>query len=200
VDNDSTDGTRDVATRYGATVVRERVHNIARVRNTGVGVATGDILVFLDADTKVPPSLLRDIAGAMRRERCVGGAVAVDYTEPRRAWVRWYLKGWAFWSRFFNMKQGAAQFCRTEAFRQLGGYDDRIYVGEDIEFYWRLSTYARRVGGELHFLREPRVVTSSRRFDRMSAWKLLLLTHPVVIWLSWKRKSLWKDWYDVPVR
>jgi hypothetical protein len=43
-------------------------------------------------------------------------------------------------------------------------------------------------------------VTSSRRFDRMNAFKALALTHPLVIWLSWRRPSLWKDWYERPIR
>lgn len=199
-DNQSTDRTRDIAARYGASVVTERVHNIGKVKNTGARAATGEVIVFIDADTVVPASLLRHIAHAMRAENCIGGAVAVDYTAFRRRWMRWYLKGWAFWGRFFNMKQGAAQFCRRDAFQQVGGYDDTIYMGEDIEFYWRLSKYARRVGGILHFIQDPKVVTSSRRFDKMSVWKVLVLTHPIVIRLSWKRKSLWKAWYDVPIR
>lgn len=200
VDNQSTDGTREIAERHGATVLSERVRNIGRVRNTGAAAATGDVLVFIDADTLVPPSLLREIGALMQREAHLGGAVAVAYTAFRRPWMRWYLKGWAFWGRVFNMKQGAAQFCRVDAFRRIGGYGETIHVGEDIDFYWKLSRYARRVGRVLHFMENPKVITSSRRFDRMSAWRVLVLTHPLVIWLHWRRASLWKDWYNTPIR
>lgn len=68
---------------------------------------------------------------------------------------------------------GAAQFCRRTAFEAVGGFDETILMGEDVEFYWRLSKYARRV---------------------------LLLTHPLVIWLGWRRRSLWREWYDAPIR
>ena len=200
VDNQSSDATRDIAARHGAVVVSESVHNIGKVKNTGAGAAAGDILVFIDADTLVPPTLLARIAEVMARENCLGGAVAVAYTEFRRPWMKWYLKGWGFWGSVFNMKQGAAQFCRKDAFRQVGGYDETIYMGEDIEFYWRLSKHARRVHGSLHFIQAPKVLSSSRRFDAMSVWRVLLLTHPIMIRLNWKRASLWKDWYDVPVR
>jgi glycosyltransferase involved in cell wall biosynthesis len=199
-DNQSTDETRQIAERHGARVVTERVHNIARVRNAGAAAATGEVLVFIDADTIVPRTLLHEIADVMQQAPTLGGAVAVEYTAFRRPWMRWYLKGWEFWGRVFNMKQGAAQFCRIDAFRHIGGYRDSIHVGEDIEFYWRLSRHARRMGRVLHFIDEPRVITSSRRFDRMAVWRVLVLTHPLVIWLNWKRATFWKEWYDTPIR
>ena len=56
------------------------------------------------------------------------------------------------------MKQGAAQFRRRNAFDEIGGYDETIFTGEDVEFYWRLSRHARRRGQFLAFLETPRVV------------------------------------------
>ena len=57
VDNASTDRTADVARDLGAEVVREPVQGIARARNAGARRATGDVLVFFDAD--VPDLRLR---------------------------------------------------------------------------------------------------------------------------------------------
>lgn len=200
VDNDSRDGTRRVAEAFGAKVVEEKEHNISRVRNAGAKHSAGDVLIFVDADTLVPETLFREVAAAMEDEKCFGGAVAVEYEEFARGWVRFYILGWKFWEKFFNMKQGAAQFCRRSAFEALGGYDQTIFVGEDVEFYWRLSKLAGRGGGRLHFVESPKVVTSARKFDRMSLWKTLLLTNPVFIRLAWRRKAFWKDWYERAVR
>ncbi len=44
------------------------------------------------------------------------------------------------------------------------------------------------------------VLTSSRRFDKMSLFKTLVLTHPIVIGLFHKKASVWKDWYENAVR
>ena len=200
VDNDSRDKTNRIAQNLGAKVIREKEHNIGQVRNAGAQHSTGDVLIFIDADTLVPETLFQKIIAAMKDEKCFGGAVAVEYEDFERKWMKYYLSGWKFWGKFFNMAQGAAQFCRKSVFKELKGYDQTIYMGEDIEFYWRLSKYAGRNGGYLHFIEQPKVKTSARRFDKMSVWKTFLLTHPVFIRLTWRKKSVWKDWYEKAVR
>src|ERR1017187_8030954 len=65
VDNASVDRTADVARAFGATVVHEQIHNVARVRNVGARSAHGDALVFIDADTVVPQQFLDKVAEAM---------------------------------------------------------------------------------------------------------------------------------------
>jgi glycosyltransferase involved in cell wall biosynthesis len=200
VDNDSTDSTASLAGGAGATVVHEAVHNIAVVRNAGARAAAGDILIFVDADTLVPQALFARIEEVMQDPDCAGGAVAVEYGGIERKWMQVYLAGWKFWAALFGMAQGAAQFCRRSVFERLGGYDSGIFMGEDIEFYWRLSRYARQQGGYVTLLRKPSVVSSARRFNQMKIGKVLLLTHPAFIRLTWRKKSLWRDWYESPIR
>ncbi|MDQ3219579.1 MAG: glycosyltransferase [Acidobacteriota bacterium] len=200
VNNNSEDKTAEIAINSGARVVNESIHNIGKVRNTGAKSASGDVFIFIDADTLVPEELFQQIADIMQDKKCFGGAVAVAYEEFQRKWMKYYLLGWKFWGEVFNMKQGAAQFCRKTAFKELSGYDESIFMGEDIEFYWRLSKFARQNNGYLHFIENPKVITSSRRFDRMNLLKTFFLTHPLIIWLNWKRKSVWKDWYEKAIR
>lgn len=200
VDNESEDETGQLAAKFGAKVFTEKEHNISRVRNTGAKNSSGDCLVFIDADTLIPEALLGEIARAMRDEKCFGGAVSVAYETFERRWVRFYLLGWKFWGEVFNTRQGAAQFCRREAFLELGGYDERLYMGEDVEFYWRLSKLAKRKQGFVHFISHLKVKTSARRFDKMSWWKTLVFTNPLFIALAWKRKRFWKDWYEKTAR
>ena len=200
VDNDSQDKTKQVAENFGAKIVPEKEHNIGKVRNAGAKNSTGDVLIFIDADTLVPETLFQKITAVMEDEKCFGGAVAVEYEDFKRKWMKYYLLGWKFWGKFFNMAQGAAQFCRKSVFTELNGYDATIYMGEDIEFYWRLSKYARRNNGYLHFIEHPKVKTSARRFDKMSLLKTFLLTHPIFIRLTWRNKSYWKEWYEKAVR
>ena len=57
-DNNSTDRTADLSREAGAKVVFEPVNQIARARNTGAAGATGDWLIFVDADSRPAPGLL----------------------------------------------------------------------------------------------------------------------------------------------
>ena len=200
VDNDSHDQTRTIAESNGASVVREAEHNISRVRNTGAKHATGDVLIFIDADTHVPEALFQRIANTMQDEKCFGGAVSVKWGRLERTWMKLYLLGGQFWTTVFNMKQGAAQFCRKSVFEKLGGYDSTIFMGEDVEFYWRLSKFAKGKGGRLDFIEDLHVTTSTRRFDKMSLGKTFLLTNPMFIPFAWRQKGWWKDWYEDAVR
>ncbi len=122
VDNNSTDQTAYIARSRGAAVVHEPVQGIARARNAGARHAQGDVLVFVDADVFVPPALLEAIHGAMSDPACVGGGVDVEY-RPRRRSMRLYLRAWRLLGRRMRLVQGATQFCRRDAFEQVGGYD-----------------------------------------------------------------------------
>jgi glycosyltransferase involved in cell wall biosynthesis len=200
VDNESTDKTAKIAANSGAKVISEKIHNIGRVRNAGARAASGDILIFVDADTLVPATLLKKIVEAMKAEKCFGGAVSVEYGEFQKKWMKYYLFAWKFWEKFFNMKQGAAQFCQKAVFEKLGGYDEGIFVGEDIEFYWRLTKFAGQNDGHLFFIKQPKVKTSARRLDKIPFLKTFVLMNPIYIRLLWRKESFWKFWYEKTVR
>ena len=57
VDNNSTDRTAQIAASHGARVIFERRNQISRARNAGAGAARRGHLIFLDADTLIPPGL-----------------------------------------------------------------------------------------------------------------------------------------------
>ena len=199
VDNNSTDGTVDVASAKGATVVHEPVQGIARARNTGARHAEGDVLVFVDADVNMPDTLLEAVHRAMSDPACVGGGVDVDY-RPQRISMRLYLRAWRLLSRLTGMVQGATQFCRKEVFEQVGGYDEKAWIGEDVDFYWNLKRYAKGTDGAVRFIRNPRVRPSTRRFDKWPLWKILVWTNPVFISLFRRRNRFWAGWHSHTVR
>lgn len=195
VDNNSSDRTAAVVRELGVTVVHESEHNIARVRNTGARRADHELLVFLDADTLVPPGLLFCIAERMREATCVGGAVDAAH-RPKRLVVRAYLGLWRAVGMLGGMAMGACQFCRRDVFAAVGGYDETLYMGEDVDFFWRLRAAARRRGLMTCFVRDLQVVPSSRRFDRWPLWRTLLLTNPLLILALRRRRAAWSGWYD----
>ena len=199
VDNASTDRTAEVAHSQGVRVVAEPRGNVAIARNAGARAATGEIVIFVDADTIWPPSLLARIVEELSDPDCLGGAVDTDY-QPARASVRAYLRFWRFLGRSLGMAQGATQFCRTSAFAEVGGYDEKTYMGEDVDFYWRMRKLARRSGKRVVLIDDVRVVPSCRRFDEWPFWKTVMLTNPLTCLLFSRSSRPWGGWYATPTR
>ena len=199
VDNNSVDGTAEVAGKNGATVVAEGVQGISRARNKGARNGCGEVLVFVDADVIMPRRTLLEIYSVMSDPACVGGGVDVDYRPKRRA-MRLYLGNWRALGRLTDMVQGATQFCRKSVFEEIGGYDERAWIGEDVDFYWALKRYAKRNDLEACVVRNVRVQPSSRRFDKWPLWRALVWTNPlfIVAFRRWKR--FWGGWYADAVR
>jgi glycosyltransferase involved in cell wall biosynthesis len=194
VDNDSSDATADVARGFGAAVLKEAQHNVAKVRNAGARAAVGDVLVFVDADTVVPDELLWRVVEVMSEPGRLGGAVDTSYS-PARLSSKLYLRCWRLVGRLAGMAQGATQFCRSDVFLELNGYDETLFMGEDVDFYWRLKRLAKRRRGSVGFIEDVRVAPSSRRFDQWGLWRTLVWTNPLFILLFRRRKSAWHGWY-----
>ena len=199
VDNGSTDRTAEIAKASCIQVVHEPRSNVAVARNAGAGVATGQTLVFLDADTIWPVSVLSRIIETMSVPECVGGAVDTDY-RPKRAIIRAYLRFWRIIGRLTGMAQGATQFCDRDLFAALGGYDQNVFMGEDVDFFWRIKKAAARDGKTTKLIDDVKVRPSCRRFDQWSIWKTLVLTNPLTCALYSRRSGPWKDWYGTPPR
>lgn len=80
-DNNSTDGSPDVAVTHGATVVFEReTQGSYAARNKGIAAAKGDILAFLDGDCRPRPDWLSNAVAAMRRAGAdlAGGRIDIE--------------------------------------------------------------------------------------------------------------------------
>lgn len=199
VDNASTDRTPEIAREMGAKVLHEAVHNIARVRNVGAENASGDVLVFVDADTLIPESLLLRIAEAMRSPEYVGGSVDIDY-RPKHPFIRAYVRFWRAVGILFEMSQGVTQFCRRDVFKALNGYDETLYNGEDVDFYVRLGQYAKRQGRRRCFINEVAVIPSARRYDQWPLWRTLVWTNPLFGLCFRRRKKMWGGWYTTAPR
>ena len=201
VDNGSTDDTAAVASAHGARVVSERRRaGVGGARNAGAAAAEGDVLVFLDADVLLPESALARVVHVMADPECIGGAFDNDY-RPRRRVLTLYLRFWRVVGQSFRMAQGGCQFCSREAFEALGGYDEGQWMGEDVEFWWRLRRLARRRGAHVEHIRDLKGVPSCRRYDQWPLWRTLLLTNPVTVTLfARSRRAWWAGWYEAPPR
>ena len=167
VDGGSTDGTPELA-RLLADIVLPAARGRARQMNAGVHAATGEILLFLHADTALPQGFSALVTQALCDPRVVGGRFDVRLDAP----------GWPFRmvetmmnlrSRLTRISTGdQAIFVRRETFLAVGGYPE-VDLMEDLE----LSRNLKRVG-QIACLR-ARVTTSARRWQRDGVAKTIVL-------------------------
>ncbi|HEX5501404.1 MAG TPA: TIGR04283 family arsenosugar biosynthesis glycosyltransferase [Thermomicrobiales bacterium] len=174
VDGASADRTAEIAAGYGR-VLTLRLTRGASL-NRAATLATGDVLLFLHADTLAPPGAAAMIAAALRDPRVVGGAFRLRLDDPGRL-ARLVSGSVNLRSRLLNTFFGdQALFVRREVFLDAGGYRDWS-VMEDLEI---LSRLRRR--GRLALL-DATVVSSARRHRRngwartiATIWAMSLLT------------------------
>src|SRR5688500_10835317 len=130
VDNNSTDNTAELARKAGARVVFEPVNQIGRARNTGAAVATGDWLLFVDADSILNPGLLGDILRLIEEGRIVGCRSAIKM-QDLPWWASGVLRLWTATSVLFRWAAGALVVSRADAFRDVGGFDQELYAADE---------------------------------------------------------------------
>jgi len=161
-DNNSTDNTAQIARASGATVVFEPVNQIARARNRGAAAATGDWLLFVDADSHPGADLFSDVAGAIESGRCLAGGATVSL--DKKYWLAELVTfTWNLASRWRRMLAGSFIFCETATFRKIGGFSEELFAGEELELSQRLRKMAKETGKRIIILHRHPLVTSARK-------------------------------------
>jgi glycosyltransferase involved in cell wall biosynthesis len=173
-DNNSTDRTADVAAAAGAIVVFEPVNQIGRARNTGAARATGDWLLFIDADSFPTRELCADVVAAVGDGRCLAGGSTVYATDTGRG-VNALFRLWNTVSRLRKFAAGSFLFCEAAAFREIGGFSPLLYAGEEIELFTRLKRLARRSGRRIVILHRHPLRTSGRKARLYTGWEMFAL-------------------------
>jgi glycosyltransferase involved in cell wall biosynthesis len=188
VDDGSTDRTAEIARELGARVVAVHVRQIAAARNAGARAAGGEVLVFVDADTIVPPAVLAQAVAAIRGG-AVGGGAAVKMTTGHPWWAEAMMTAASWFMRTARWAAGCFIFARRDAFIRAGGFDERYFASEEIH----LSRALKRLG---RFVMMPdAVITSGRKADAFSfsqtVWQFLRLLRPSAL----KRRDGLAFWY-----
>jgi glycosyltransferase involved in cell wall biosynthesis len=167
-DDASTDRTVEIARAGGARVVSVRLRQIAGTRNAGARAARGDILIFVDADTIVPPRTLAAALEALARGAVGGGAMLrLDGAIPWHG--RFLLFVVATSMRLGRLAAGCFLFCRRDAFHAAGGFDERLFATEELALSRALARQ-----GRMTILRET-VETSGRKLRTYSLWEIARL-------------------------
>jgi len=174
-DADSPDGTAALAAAAGARVVLAP-RGRGPQQNAGARAARGGVLLFVHADTTLPPGARAAIASALRDPAVVGGNFKLRF-EPATAAARIYSLANHLRRRALRIYYGdSCIFVRRAVFERLGGFAD-LPIFEDHEFVARLEA-----AGRTHYETAVLATTSSRRFHAhplrtLAVWGLLQGLH-----------------------
>ena len=165
VDGGSDDGSRELLAASGLRWI-EAPRGRARQMNAGAAVTTGDILMFLHADTRLPQGALTEVRVAVDSGAVGGGfRLRLESDNPVLGLVGRMIT-WR--SRVTGVATGdQALFATRAAFERLGGYA-RLELFEDIDFSRRL----RRLGPVIQL--RSAAVTSARRWERRGALRTIV--------------------------
>ncbi len=197
VDNNSTDNTAELARQAGARVVFEPINQIGRARNAGAAHATGDWLLFLDADSLLIPGLLTDILQMIESGKYVGCGSTL-HMDGLPWWANWTLRLWTGTSILFRWAAGALVVCRRDAFQDVGGFDQDLYALDEIRLSKQLKRWGRQRGLRFTILTRHPLETSSRKMSLYSGreiagqiFRVLLLPRRTL-----RDKKQLSVWYD----
>ena len=200
VDNNSTDSTTAVARSHGADlVVQEPVNQIARARNAGAAKARGRFLIFIDADTRIQPELLVEALHRLEETPCVGGGSVIKFESEVSALGRIGIGLWEHISRFTRIAAGSFIFCRREAFKAVGGYDESLYASEEVRFSRLIKKWGRSNDLDFVILDKAPALTSARKLNWYSGpqilgWIALMILMPLAV----RSRKLCSFWYERP--
>lgn len=163
-----------------ADVVMDAPRGRARQMNAGAASAQAAILLFLHADTQLPPG-----ADGLIRQAIEVGAVWGRFDVRivgRHPMLRVVASLMNWRSRLTGLATGdQAMFVRRDVFERVGGFPDQPLM-EDIELSQRLRLLARPV------CLFQKVATSGRRWETRGVWRTIFLMWRLR-WRYWRGES-----------
>ncbi|MHC4081034.1 MAG: TIGR04283 family arsenosugar biosynthesis glycosyltransferase [Planctomycetota bacterium] len=191
-DGGSTDGTAAVAEARGARVVGSEPGR-GRQMNRGAAAATGDVLLFLHADTLLPAGYEKHVVSVLQQDGVSAGAFELSIDAPHRS-LRVIERAVNWRSRLLGMPYGdQAIFVEAAMFRRAGGFPD-VGAMEDFELVRRLRRSGRVA------IAPAQVVTSARRWLGCGVWRTTALNQLCVaaylMGVPADRIAVWRNMND----
>lgn len=167
VDGGSHDGSEKLAEMVGFSVVHASCGRAVQM-NVGAAIATGEVLLFLHADTRLPQGAPHHIAQILQDDVHGWGRFDVCITgKPFMLRVIGHMMNWR--SRLTGVATGdQAMFVRRAVFEQLQGFLEQPLM-EDVELSKRLKKFSRPA------CITNCVTTSGRRWETRGVWHTILL-------------------------
>lgn len=196
-DNNSTDRTAEIARDSEATVVFEAINQIGRARNAGAAAATGDWLLFVDADSFPSTELFGEVAKVIEKGQAIAGGSTVRLdTDDTPA--RILTQFWNGVSLVLSWVAGSFIFCETNAFRAVGGFSNEFFTGEELDLSKKLKRFARSRRKKVVIISKYPLLTSARKMQlyrrsELGRFFMKAVFRPLT---TMKDRDACSPWYD----
>ncbi len=176
--NRCTDQTAAIVAGHQAVSVTENSRNLAKIRNAAARAATGDIIVTIDADSRMSSNMLTEIAANLATGKYIGGGVMIRPDRWSLGIFMSVLTVLPF--LLIHRVSGGLFWCYRQDFEAVGGFDETLVSAEDLDFARRLKAYGRQKGRRFKTITRAHIITSCRKFDTFGDW--YLLKNPGLVW------------------
>lgn len=203
-DGKSTDKTIEISKKYGTKVIiydgtiRQTISN---GRNLGASIASGEFLVFIDADVIIPSInnfFKKTLTLFEKEEKLLGLSVSIRFFPELETWTdKFILSTFNYinfcWNNIFGIggASGEFQMIRASAFKKLRGYNEKIVAAEDVEMFRRLA-----LSGKTKIEMSLKILHPGRRAHKIG-WPRLLwqwsLNGLSVLLFNHSFNSVWEE-------
>lgn len=202
-DGGSTDDTMGLLTKEVDKVVIHNddfKQNISRGRNQGALNSTGDVLVFLNADTYIEETtfFFDTVLNILQDDKSVAIAFPIKvFKDQEKFFDKIFHNFYNLYVSMLNksgvgMGRGECHIIKRNYFENLGGYDENLYAGEDYDLYKRL-----RRKGNIVFAKNLVVYESPRRYRKLGYPKVIYNWLINSVFVTLFKKSVSKEWEPV---
>jgi len=163
-DGDSDDSTVKIASDNNCKVVISKKRHPSHQRNQGADIAKGDVILFLDADTKLPAMFLKSVVRELENRQLLGGGFYIKIENKK---IKYLILSKVL-NYIFKISQkiipsniGIAIIVKKQIHDEIKGFDENLYIGEDYD-------YSKKVfkKGKFRMFNSSFIEYSPRRLER----------------------------------
>ena len=182
-DANSQDATQEIARSAGCLVVPGG--RPAEGRNAGARHASGEFVLFLDADVTLAPTFLEELLQKVQKKKL---DVASGFITPvtNRVFDKIMVATSNVWhcaiQYFYPHASGFYIIARKSLHEKIGGFDEELFLTEDHDYVIRAARH-----GKFRYLWKPRVKFSVRRLDKEGRWKLIWKFFVLELYMIFKK-------------
>ncbi|MEH7122425.1 glycosyltransferase [Bacillus sp. JJ1532] len=181
--NRCTDRTEEIAKSYKCITIKNNDKNLSKIRNAGVEIARGEIIVTIDADTQMNEHVLSKVEENLATGKYIGGGVTGKFERMSLGiFVSTLLLIGPLLFKYGAISVGIF-WCYKKDFNSIKGFNENMLMAEDADFAKRLKVWGKKKGKKYGTIQNG-MITSSRKFDKHGDWVLLKRPKMILAYLK----------------